>query len=306
MADSMASALPLDLVVRFSTSTADLVVSIPDAGRTTTLRLKQHIRKHLPPPARDSRLRLIHAGKVLVDTQSLVTGLGPAAVAPPPTAAHDGTQDKSDKAKGKQPLRRSDDQKHARAARVYIHCSIGDALTPSDLDAEAQQAQEADQALLLLLADPALPPTNPQSLPTTSPDASTTAPAPRGFDRLLHTGFTHAEVAHLRSQFLAIQAHTHTPDTMPTGPDLLALEERWLDNAPGATGPGGGEAGGLGAEDGGGLEDMLYGNLIGFFWPMGAMFWLMREEGVWSRRRQIAVLTGFLVNVTFGVLRVMV
>ncbi|KAI7608837.1 hypothetical protein KC343_g12533 [Hortaea werneckii] len=93
---------------------------------------------------------------------------------------------------------------------------------------------------------------------------------------------------------------------MPSGPDLLALEERWLDSGSNASAGGGEEgAGGFNSEDAGGLEDMLYGNLMGFFWPMGAMFWLMREEGVWSRRKQIAVLSGFLVNITFGFLRVM-
>jgi hypothetical protein len=93
---------------------------------------------------------------------------------------------------------------------------------------------------------------------------------------------------------------------MPTGAELLALEERWLDNGSDATGGSAtGDGGGFGAEDAGGLEDMLYGNLIGFFWPIGAMCWLMREEGVWSRRRQIAVLSGFLVNLTFGFARVM-
>ena len=60
----------------------------------------------------------------------------------------------------------------------------------------------------------------------------------------------------------------------------------------------------MGAEDAG-LEDMLWGNLIGFFWPIGAFCWLLREEGVWSRRRQIAVFSGVLVNLTFGFLRVM-
>ena len=96
---------------------------------------------------------------------------------------------------------------------------------------------------------------------------------------------------------------------MPTGADLLALEEQWLDSGSGggAGGGAGGDdgAGGFGSEEAGGLEDMFYGNLIGFFWPLGAMCWLMREEGVWTRRRQIAVLSGFLVNLTFGFLRVM-
>lgn len=54
----------------------------------------------------------------------------------------------------------------------------------------------------------------------------------------------------------------------------------------------------------GALEDMLWGNLMGFFWPVGAAVWLTREEGVWSKRRQVAVVTGVLVNLAFGVMRV--
>ena len=92
---------------------------------------------------------------------------------------------------------------------------------------------------------------------------------------------------------------------MPTGPALLALEERWLDNSANPSTAGAEDTGGFGSEDAGGLEDMLYGNLMGFFWPVGCVFWVMREEGVWTRRRQIAVLSGFLVNVMFGFLRVM-
>lgn len=93
------------------------------------------------------------------------------------------------------------------------------------------------------------------------------------------------------------------------------LEERWLDGD--ASGGGmafsssvsGGEdtvarGGALGDEDGGGLEDMLWGNVMGFFWPVGAVVWLLREEGLWSKRRQIAVCTGVLVNVAIGVMRV--
>ena len=96
---------------------------------------------------------------------------------------------------------------------------------------------------------------------------------------------------------------------MPSASELRTLEDRWIDNtnttdrtnADGFTG-------GMGADDGEGgaaaLDDMLWGNIMGFFWPVGAVFWLLREEGVWSKRRQIAVVTGFLVNVAFSVLRV--
>ncbi|KAK5175305.1 uncharacterized protein LTR77_000443 [Saxophila tyrrhenica] len=279
---------PLDLVIRFSTSNPDVILSISDPATTSALSLKQQIRSHLDAPASSSRLRLIHSGKVLLDSETLSRTLH--VTLPPPPPPNNAAQ--SEKAKGKRPLR----PPPAQTPRVYIHCSIGDPLTPSDLASEAELAAKADAALLSNTTA-AVSQTEDNAAPTT-----TTTPAPRGFDRLLTTGFTPAEVATLRSQFLAIQSHTHTPDTMPSGPELLALEERWLDNG---HSPAGDEAGGFVSEDEGGLEDMLYGNLTGFFWPIGAMFWLMREEGVWTRRRQVAVLGGFLVNVTFGFLRVM-
>ena len=283
---------PLDLVVRFSTSNPDIILTIAQPSKTSTLRLKQRLREHLDAPASQSRLRLIHSGKVLQDTAALAKSV---TVARPPPSHDD---DKSEKAKGKQPVR---DTKPA-AARVYIHCSIGDKLSDSEITSEARLAEEADQALVSKTAAP----TTATGDTAATQDASTTTPAPRGFDRLLNAGFTQAEVAQLRTQFLAIQSHSHTPDTMPSGPELLALEERWLDNGSNAATAGGEDgAGGSPSEDAGGLEDMLYGNLIGFFWPVGAMFWLMREEGVWSRRKQIAVLSGFLVNITFGFLRAM-
>lgn len=288
---------PLDVVVRFSTSNPDLVISISNASSTTTLSLKQQIRTHLDAPASSAKLRLIHAGKVLQDNVALSKSLN--VTVPPPPAGEDGAQ-KSEKAKGKQAVR--DTPKTPPAVRVYIHCSIGDALTSAELVTEAKAAEDADKALKSKTAGLNTAVGTQQDGGATT----TTIPAPRGFDRLLSTGFTPAEVAALRTQFLAIQAHTHTPDTMPSGSELLALEERWLDNGHSITsGADGMETGGFGGEDAGGLEDMLWGNLIGFFWPVGAMCWLMREEGVWSRRRQIAVLSGFLVNLTFGFLRVM-
>lgn len=86
---------------------------------------------------------------------------------------------------------------------------------------------------------------------------------------------------------------------------MRVLEDRWIDNTSTAgAGPLEG-AGGFVDEEGGagGLDDILWGNVMGFFWPVGAVVWGFREEGVWSKRRQIAVLTGMLVNVAFSVLR---
>lgn len=279
---------PLDVVVRLSTSNADIVLPIAKPSATTGLSLKQQIRAQLDAPASESRLRLIHAGKVLLDTEALSRSIH--VTRPPPRDDR-----KSEKAKGKQP----DREVKLAAARVYVHCSIGDVLSASDLAAEAKAAQDADAALLSSTASTATAETTQDGA-----DSATTTPAPRGFDRLLSASFTAAEVATLRAQFLAIQAHTHTPDTMPTGAELLALEERWLDNGSNPATAGGEDAGGFGGDDAGGLEDMLWGNLIGFFWPIGAIGWVMREDGVWSRRKQIAVLSGFGVHLLFGLLRI--
>lgn len=92
---------------------------------------------------------------------------------------------------------------------------------------------------------------------------------------------------------------------MPSAVELRVLEDRWIDESTSSNGGVDGGDGGVGDDgEGGGLEDMLWGNVMGFFWPLGAVVWLLREEGVWSKRRQIAVFTGLLVNVAFSVLRV--
>ena len=48
------------------------------------------------------------------------------------------------------------------------------------------------------------------------------------------------------------------------------------------------------------LDDILLGTVLGFFWPIGALVWGLREENVWARRRQVSVLTGVLLNLAFG------
>ena len=183
--------------------------------------------------------------------------------------------------------------------RVYINCSIGDALSAAELSAEATAATASLKKS--------------KKERDTSSDrkdgkvAHSTAPAPRGFDRLLSGGFTPAEVNQLRLQFLSIQSNIHTPDTMPSPETLRRMEDAWIDDNAGNAGAGAGEGGfdfgddGLG---GGALDDLLWGNIMGFLWPLGCIGWIIREGGVWSRRRQIAVFTGFVLSITFGMLRV--
>ncbi|EON64575.1 hypothetical protein W97_03808 [Coniosporium apollinis CBS 100218] len=338
MANSQLPEQLLYLIVRFTAAIPDLSLTISAPHTTTTLSLKRLIRTHLPPTLSSNRLRIIYAGKVLADTAPLSTSLN----LPPPPPAWRLAPDKRSKddavahskGKGKGPARSSpngddDAPSPLPQRRVYIHCSIGDVLSASDLAAEASAAAAAENALTATSNSPPVSPTSTTAAPKTSPShtgttntaaasnsSTSTAPAPQGFDRLLTAGFTPAEISALRSQFLSNLRFTHTPDTLPTGAALRRLENSWLDSSaqdqgsasaaePGELDQAGGGEGwgaGFGAEEGG-LDDMLWGNVVGFFWPLGAVVWGCREEGVWTRRRQIAVATGVLVNLVFGFLR---
>ncbi|KAJ5585542.1 uncharacterized protein N7459_005342 [Penicillium hispanicum] len=320
--DPIADALLI--TVRFSASIPDLPLDIPDPETTTGAGLKQLIRSKLPQPLLSHRLRLIYAGRGLEDTAALSASLKlpPSPSRTPRPASDNDDQDESyesttSKNKGKQPVRDT-------RPRLYIHCSIGDiALSEADLAAEASVATTT---LLQKHKDgePAVGPrhgSSPFPISRSShprqqsqhPTASTTTPAPRGFDRLLTAGFTPAEVTALRSQFLAVQSVSRTRDTMPTGEELRDLEDRWMDEgSTAAQVQGGADGGSVGDDDGGigsgsrsAMDDMLWGAVMGFFWPVGCAMWLRREEGVWSWRKGLAVFVGVVVNAAFGAMRIM-
>ncbi|KAH8708625.1 DUF2407 C-terminal domain-containing protein [Phaeosphaeriaceae sp. PMI808] len=278
------------LIIRFTASLPDLPLSISSPGTITTLSLKQLVRKNLPPNHALARLRLIYAGKVLADAEPLSTSLK---LPPPGSSRRNGTR------KGKQ-----SSEWTGEANKRYIHCSLGDPLSLEELASEATLAQSTEASLKQHYAG---------SSSSTNHDRrrSSTAPKPQaqGFDRLLASGFTAQEVASLRSHFQTNLSFTHTPDTMPSPAEMRVLEDRWLDStatdpSPALTGEGGDTGWGAGfAVEEGGLDDMLWGYMTGFFWPLGALVWGFREEGVWSRRRQLAVVMGVLINIIFGFMR---
>ncbi|KIW01278.1 uncharacterized protein PV09_07317 [Verruconis gallopava] len=279
----------LELIIRFTASIPDLTIPVLSPKTTTTLALKLLIRDRLPTEYVRNRLRLIFSGRILEDGSSLYQSLNLKDAAPPPPP-------RSAKSRGKQPLR--DDEDGARTVlRKYIHCSIGDVLSRSDLEEEARKAEEAKQALLQNVgqASTGSPADNGHVPPATQ--------GPLGFDRLLQTGFTAADVATLRASFLAHLSNTHTPDTMPHGDDLRRLEERWLDTDAQNSQQIGPDGSSIEDDEGSALDDMFWGNIWGFFWPVGAIVWGFREDGVWTRRRMIAVFTGVLVNLVFGFAR---
>jgi len=91
----------------------------------------------------------------------------------------------------------------------------------------------------------------------------------------------------------------HTPDTMPSPTTLRRLEDAWLDD----NGNEGSEA--RADAESGALDDFLWGNVMGFLWPLGALGWLGREDGVWSERKRMAVWTGVMLGIIFGVMKQM-
>src|SRR5205814_1010351 len=116
----------LDLTVRFSASIPDLLLTLPNPHQATTSTLKQQIREHLPTEFATRRIRLIYAGKALVDNATLSSSLKrqhsrtpsrPSTPLPPDTENPPG----SARSKGKAPVRDP-----PSASRIYIHCSIGD------------------------------------------------------------------------------------------------------------------------------------------------------------------------------------
>ncbi|EKD15305.1 uncharacterized protein L3040_001673 [Drepanopeziza brunnea f. sp. 'multigermtubi'] len=282
LAPSGAEPTPLLITIRFTTSIPDLLLDIPSPDETTVVALKQRLRSHLDAPTSQHRLRLIHSGKLLQDDDILSDVLKIPLPSPPPT-------DPKGKGKSVEPP----------SPRVYINCSIGDALTTSELSAEALAAASTS-------ATPRKRGKSETRNGGGAAQASTTTPAPRGFERLLSGGFSPAEVNQLRLQFRSIQSNIHTPETMPSTDTLLRMEDAWIDDNAGGNGGGGADTGGFDFGDGeGALDDLLWGNIMGFLWPLGCMGWLVREDGVWSGRKKVAVATGFMLSVTFGMLRVL-
>lgn len=299
------------------------------------LALKHAIRTHLPSTQQSRSLRLIQAGRVLVDGETIEQSL---------RLKRKGKVDDSGIA-GQGKSGGASSRKPASAPPIYVHCVIGaEDVDTSVLSAEAdaaavpapsmpQDEDALDDSITTTISSatstPRVPSTRthtPQLLQPSSSQLSSalraSAPSseaePQGFTRLLSAGFTPQDVATLRAQFRAQTAARHTPDTMPSADALLRMEERWLDGEASAstasTNTAAGVAAGAGAgtagtdeEDtpGAALNDMLLGVVSGFFWPVGAAVWGLREEGVWSRRRSWAVLGGVAVNVAFGVVRVL-
>jgi hypothetical protein len=47
--------------------------------------------------------------------------------------------------------------------------------------------------------------------------------------------------------------------------------------------------------------DMLWGLMVGFFVGIIILFWI-KEQGLFTRRQQMGIIVGMLLNISFGIL----
>ncbi|TFK44449.1 DUF2407 C-terminal domain-containing protein [Crucibulum laeve] len=255
-----------ELVIRFTEGNPDLVVSVSkqDAVRD----VKRQIRE-ARPELKDRRLRLIHSGRLLTDGTFLYSWLVSLEERQQRAATDDDTGEQ-------QPAK----------ATTWIHCSVGPKLEPGEEgdDGKAQVAQ----------LQPA-----------------------RGFDRLASVGFSEADIANFRRQFHSQSASNYLDVDFETEEEYdehaRALEEQWIDSIDNA-----GTAS-LSQSSTSSSSAILQGILVGFFFPLMPFFFMRNqkppifwEDGgvheptsnvIFSKRMQMGLVIGFLVNVLFGMWR---
>ncbi|KAA1474791.1 hypothetical protein DENSPDRAFT_349233 [Dentipellis sp. KUC8613] len=273
------------LAVRFTEGVPDLVLVIHE--KDSVREIKKNIRA-ARPQLKNRRLRLIHSGRLLTDGTFLFSWLNTleerqrrAALSRTSSGSEPLDEDGNETA----PVEAPTASTAGVMEKSFLHCSIG----PEFAEGEEEEEAKAQTAQIKPL---------------------------RGFDRLATAGFSEADIANFRRQFHS----SSSADYLSTAEfateeeyeeHARALEEQWidsLDNAGSAT---------ISQSDRG--TAILEGILIGFFFPFLPFFFFRSwkppvfwENGtsfeppgsvVFSRRMQMGLVVGFLVNVMFGLWR---
>jgi hypothetical protein len=244
--------VPMTIVVKLSDSSlSDLWLNIDNILTCSVSEMRRLIRQKVAGITVNRRLRLIHGGKVLNDHTNVARDVAGIELS------------KDNKTIEKQP----------RAPRVYVHCAIGDILSPSELAKEGEY-------------DKRIP-------------ARSTLPELRGFDRLRDTGFTDEDIVQLRQQFGRLYGYGTTGFNEAAREDLTRMEEQWIETGV-ADGPP--DAAAL---IGGDYLDDLVGILIGMFLGVFILLLLKEATALFSKRQQKALVAGAAVNFSFALLKIL-
>ncbi|KGQ10120.1 hypothetical protein BBAD15_g4531 [Beauveria bassiana D1-5] len=152
-----------------------------------------------------------------------------------------------------------------RPIRVYLNCSIGDELSTAELDAEEAEAAKPPQG----------------------GGGDQTAAAAAGS--------------------AAIRTERFASDAMPSPDTMRGMEDAWIDGNAGEL-PSSTVAGGALDDDMANmstvLDVLIRAMMIGFFFPLGSMTWLLRQD-VWGEKWRIFVGSGVVLSLTVGVFMTM-
>ncbi|PCH39812.1 hypothetical protein WOLCODRAFT_116208 [Wolfiporia cocos MD-104 SS10] len=260
--------LTRDLIVRFTEGIPDLTLQV--AEQDVVKDVKRKIRDARPQLI-DRRLRLILSGQLLADNIPLYHRLASLEQRQHRAVAGDNDTE------GTVPKDRN-----ANSATTWLHCSVGPPLTAGEED--ETQVQTAQLKPL------------------------------RGFDRLAAAGFSEQDIANIRLQFHAHSAGDYIDQEFDNDEDFeehaRALEEQWIDSFDNG-------GGSLAQSSSRTSITLLNGLVIGFFFPLlpffffsspkPAIFWDDGSEHentssvIFSRRMQLGIVIGFLLNVLFGI-----
>lgn len=257
-----------DLVIRFTEGIPDLVIAVTqqDAVRD----VKRKIRDGRPE-LKDRRLRLIHSGRLLTEGTFLYSWLA--------------SLEERQKRASPDDSNNTQQPSYPPSGTTWIHCSVGPKFAPGEAEEEGRTQTAQLQ------------------------------PA-RGFDRLASVGFSEADIANFRRQFHSQSSSNYLDVDFETEEEYdehaRALEEQWIDSIDNA-----GTAS-LSQSSPSNIT-VLQGILLGFFFPLipfffmrnpkPAVFWDDGSEYeppgnvIFSRRMQMGLVVGFLVNILFGMWR---
>jgi len=258
--------LSRDLVIRFTEGIPDLIlkVSQKDAIRD----VKNNIR-NARPQLEDRRLRLIHSGRLLTDGTLLYSWIT--------TLEERQRRATSDEASGTQ---------QPSNITTWLHCSVGPKIESGEEGEDAKTQMAQLQPL-------------------------------RGFDRLSAAGFSESDIANFRRQFHSQSSSNYLDTDFDTEEEYdehaRALEEQWIDSLDNAS------TASLSQSSSSTNSSILQGIVLGFFFPLLPFFFIREpkpaafwENGteheltgsvVFSKRMQMGVVVGFLLNLLFGVWR---
>ncbi|KAI0769097.1 DUF2407 ubiquitin-like domain-containing protein [Trametes elegans] len=253
---------PKDLTIRFTEGIPDLTVQV--AEKDTVKDVKKSIRL-ARPELKDRRLRLIHSGQLLAESTPIYSRITSASQRRQDSASADESEGPG--AQGSAPR------------TTWLHCSVGPQLTEGEV--EESKIQTAQLKPL------------------------------RGFDRLAAAGFSEQEIANIRLQFHTHSARDYLDQEFDDQEDYdehaRVLEEQWIDSLDG---------GSSASQSQNAVSSLHNGIVLGFFFPLipffffrnnkPAVFWDDDSEfeamgtPVFSRKMQMGIVVGFLLNVLFG------